>query len=140
MRRDSVPATEPLPRALLAAAAYFTVGGLLEIFLGIWDLPRPLAFWGIWDAVGRGLLHFGLAAMLVERIPLARWVALVYCLATLILHAVVLALAFARAPGVAFPPSVVVRSLYDLPSCALLLPWLRSETAALAFRRPQRRP
>ena len=40
-------------------------------------------------------------------------------------YAVVLALALAGAP-VRFPPSVVVLSLLQVPSCALLLPWLRS--------------
>ncbi len=38
--------------------------------------------------------------------------------------------------AVRFPPSVVVQSLFQVPSCALLLAWLRSPAAAQAFPRP----
>jgi hypothetical protein len=45
----------------------------------------------------------------------------------------VLALAFAQAP-LPIPASVVLKSLYEVPSCAVMLPYLRSAQASLAFR------
>ena len=60
---------------------------------------------------------------------------MVYCLASLATYGVVLAMALGQAP-LAFPRSVVLASLFEVPSCALLLPYLRSAEAALFFRRP----
>jgi hypothetical protein len=50
-------------------------------------------------------------------------------------YAFVLGMAFAQAP-VRFPPSLVLKSLYEVPSCAVMLPYLRSAQASLLFRRP----
>jgi hypothetical protein len=61
--------------------------------------------------------------------------ALVYAVAALVTYAVVLAMALGGAP-VRFPPSVIVQSLLQVPSCAVLVPWLRSPAAARAFTRP----
>jgi hypothetical protein len=60
---------------------------------------------------------------------------MVYCIAAVVTYGIALALAFAEAP-VRFPPSVVLQSLYQVPSCLLLLPYLRSPDAAAAFPRP----
>jgi hypothetical protein len=81
------------------------------------------------------MLHWLVAAGLWRRLALCRTVGIVYCLAALVTYAAVLGLAFGRAP-VRFPPSVIVQSLVQVPSCAVLLPWLRSPKAARAFPRP----
>ena len=143
VRRRTLGAMKPAgaPAGVWVSASFFALSGALEIGLGIWEAPRPLAFWPVWEAIGRGLLHLLLAAGLWRRLALCRSIALVYSLAALVLYAVVLALAFAQAP-VAFPASVVIKSLFEVPSCALLFPYLRSPTAAVLFPRPllARRP
>ena len=112
-----------VPRGVWVTAAYFAVAGLLEIGAALAELPRPLAFWPVWEAVGRGVFHLVLALGLWHRMSLCRSVAMVYCLAVLVMYAVVFVLAFSHAP-VRFPSSLVVKSLIEIPSCALLLPYL----------------
>jgi hypothetical protein len=128
-------AGEGRPRAVWAATAFFVGAGLLEIVLGLREVPEPLSFWPVWETVGRGLLHLALALGIWNRIALCRQVALVYCIAVMLTYAAVLGLALFRAP-IDFPDSVVVQSLYQIPSCALLIPYLRSSQAALTFVRP----
>jgi hypothetical protein len=123
------------PLGVRVTAGFFALGGLIEIGLGLAEAPRPLTFWPVWEALGRSLLYMMVAAGLWRRIALCRSIAMVYCLAALATHAVVLALAFAHAP-VRFPPSVFVHSLYEVPSCALLFPYLRSPRASALFPRP----
>jgi hypothetical protein len=125
----------PLPHGVRWAALFFAANGLAHLGLTLAELPRPLAFWPVWQALGNGLLYALLAFGLMRRVALCRSVAMVYCLATLVTYAVVLAMAFGHAP-LAFPRSIVVSSLFEVPSCALLLPYLRSSEAALFFRRP----
>ena len=128
---------EPAPARSSAASlsiAFFTLSGALEIALAFADAPRP-TFEALWEALGRALLHGLLAAGLWRGYALCRTLAFVYSLAALVTYAVVLALALGGAP-LRFPPSVVVQSLVQVPSCALLLPWLRSPAAARAFPRP----
>ena len=107
----------------------------MDTALTMTDLPRPLAFWPVWQALGGGLLYLLLAVGLIHRFAVCRSLAMVYCLASLVTYAVVLVMAFAKAP-VAFPTSVVIQSLVEVPSCALLLPYLRSSEAASFLRRP----
>ena len=76
-----------------------------------------------------------MALGLWQRIALCRSIAMVYCLAVVPTYAAALALAYADAPF-RFPPSVVLQSLYQVPSCLLLFPYLRSEQASLLFTRP----
>lgn len=128
------PSTTP-PKGVWITAGFFALSGLMEIALGVWELPAPRAFWPVWDALGRGLLHFLLAFGLWRRVALCRSIAMVYCLAVLATYAFALILAFAQAP-VRFPPSVVVQSLFQVPSCALLFPYLRSTRASVLFPRP----
>jgi hypothetical protein len=123
------------PWGVRVTAGFFALGGLIEIVLGLAEAPRPLTFWPMWETLGRSLLYVILAAGLWRRIALCRSIAMVYCLAALATHAVVLALAFAHAP-VRFPTSVFVHSLYEVPSCALLFPYLRSARASALFPRP----
>ena len=123
------------PAGVWVASGFFAVGGLLEIVLGVIELPQPVSFWPLWEALGRSLLYLIVAAGLWRRIALCRSIALVYCLAALATHAIVLALAFTHAP-VRFPTSVFVHSLYEVPSCALLFPYLRSPRASALFPRP----
>ncbi len=123
------------PLGVRVTAGFFALGGLIEIVLGLAEAPRPLTFWPVWEALGRSLLYVILAAGLWRRIALCRSIAMVYCLAALATHAVVLALAFAHAP-VRFPTSVFVHSLYEVPSCALLFSYLRSPRASALFPRP----
>jgi hypothetical protein len=126
---------QEVPTGVWVTAAFFAAGGLLHLGVTLHDLPRPLALWAVWGAVGRALLNVLLAWGLWRRIALCRSVAMVYCLAVLTTDLVLLGLAFARAP-VRFPDSVVWESLYEVPSCALLLPYLRSSRAAALFPRP----
>jgi len=123
------------PTGVWLSALFFTVAGVLEVVLALVDGPQPPRFWPLWEAVGRGLLHGLVAWGLWNRIALCRTIAMVYCLAALATHAVVLALAFTHAP-VRFPTSLFVHSLYEVPSCALLCPYLRSARGAVLFPRP----
>lgn len=113
---------------------FFALSGVLELALAFADTQHPTGV-ALWEALGRALLHWLLAAGLWHGFALCRTLALVYCLAALVTYAWVLALALAGAP-LLFPPSVVGQSLLQVPSCALLLPWLRSPGAARAFSRP----
>jgi hypothetical protein len=124
-----------LPHGVRWAALFFAASGLADLGLTLAELPRPLGFWAVWEALGNGLLYALLAVGLLQRFALCRSVAMVYCLASLVTYAVVLAMALAQAPCT-FPRSVFVSSLFEVPSCALLLPYLRSAEAALFFRRP----
>ena len=125
----------PLPAGVLAAAAFFALSGIVDAALTVAELPKPLAFWPVWQALGGGLLYLLLAAGLLHRFAVCRSLAMVYCLASLVTYAVVLLMAFGQAP-VAFPTSVMIQSLVEVPSCALLLPYLRSSEAASFLRRP----
>jgi len=123
------------PLGVWVSSGFFALGGAIEIVLGLLEMPRPMSFWPVWEALGRSLLYLIVAAGLWRRIALCRSIAMVYCLAALATHAFVLALAFAHAP-VRFPTSVFVHSLYEVPSCALLFPYLRSSRASALFPRP----
>jgi hypothetical protein len=123
------------PRAIWTSAAFFALSGLLEIGLGVAEAPRPITFWPIWEALGRGLLCLLLAGGLWSRLALCRSIAMVYCLAALTTYAVVLGMALLHAP-VQFPLSIVVLSLFQVPSCALLFPFFRSPEASRLFGRP----
>ena len=127
-------ATPTRPRAALLAVAFFAVCSALELGLAFADAPRP-PFVAIWEAAGRAVLPALLAAGLWRGLALGRTFALAYCLAALVTYLVALALALAGVPA-RFPPSVVVQSLIQIPSCALLVPWLRSPAAERAFPRP----
>ena len=122
------------PPGVWLSALFFGVAGLLEIVLALHDAPRPLRFWPLWEALGRGLPHGLVAWGLWERIAVCRTIAMVYCLATLVTYVVVVGLALFGAP-LQYPSLVVVQSLYQVPSCALLLPYLRSPRAAELFPR-----
>lgn len=128
-------ATASAPRGVWVTAAFFAVSGLLEIVLDLRELPFPWPFWPAWEALGRSLLHFLLAFGLWRRIAVCRSIAMVYCIAVVITYLVVLGMAYARAP-VSFPSSLIVHSLYQVPSCLLLFPFLRSPEASLLFPRP----
>jgi len=125
----------PVPRGIWVSAGFFALSGFLEVGLGVFEAPRPLHFWPVWEALGRGLLCLLLAAGLWWRKALCRSIAMVYCLAVLATYAVVLSLAVFHEP-VLFPTSVKVLSLFQVPSCALLFPFLRSAEASRLFPRP----
>jgi hypothetical protein len=116
-------------------AGFFAVGGLLELALTLWEQPQPSSFLPAWEGLGRSLLHGLVALGLWRRLALCRSLAMVYCLAALVTYAAVFTLAFGCAP-VEFPTSLIVKSLYEVPSCALILPYLRSPRASLIFTRP----
>lgn len=126
---------DALPAGARWAALFFALRGVAELGLAGAELPRPLPFWGAWQALGSALLYLLLAAGLRRRFAVCRSLAMVYCLAALVTYSVVLALALGQAP-LLFPRSVFLSSLLEVPSCALLLPYLRSTEAALFFRRP----
>jgi hypothetical protein len=122
------------PRAAVLAVAFFALSGALEIVLVFADSPRP-SVEALWEAFGQALLHGLLAAGLWRGYALCRTLGFVYCLAALLTYGVVLALALGGAPF-HYPPSVIGKSLFQVPSCALLVPWLRSPAAGQAFPRP----
>lgn len=124
----------PLPLAAHLCAGFFVLSGALEMAFP-W-IENPTAG-GVWSAAGQGLLHWLLAVGLWGRLALCRALALVYCLAALVTYGVVLGLALAQAP-VLFPQPIVLMSLVQVPSCAVLFPWLRSPAALVAFPRPLR--
>ena len=124
-----------VPQGVWAAAGFFALAGMLEIVLAVIDRPSEHAFWPIWEGVGRGLIDGLLALGLWNRLALCRTIASLYCIATLITYALVVGMAVAGTPA-RYSPSVVVQSLYHIPSCALLLPYLRSPQAAVVFTRP----
>jgi hypothetical protein len=130
---ESVSGTPP--RAVVVCSAFFLASGVLEIVTAVLEAPRPLSFWPVWEALGRGILHFLLAWGLWNRIALCRSAAMIYCLAVLITYGVVLGLALAGEP-LRYPTSIRVHSLFQVPSCVLLLPYLRSREAARQFLRP----
>ena len=123
------------PRGVWLSAGFFVLSGALEIGLALHDAPRPLAFAALWQALGTGLLHFLLAWGLWRRIALCRSVAMVYCLAVVVTYAAALVLAWSGAP-LRFPASIVVGSLFQVPSCVVLFPFLRSPEASALFPRP----
>ena len=123
------------PAGLLAACLFFAAAGVLELALSLWDLPRPWAFWPAWEAVGRSVFYGLLALGLWHRIAVCRTIALVYCLAAIVLYVAVVGLALAGAP-LRYPGSLVIQSLYQVPSCVLLFAYLRSPRAGAVFTRP----
>jgi hypothetical protein len=123
------------PGGVIAASGFFAGAGLLELVLGLGELASPAGLWAASGVLGRPVPYFVLAAGLWHRYALCRSIAMVYCLAALVTHGVVLGLAFAQAP-VEIPRSLVLSSFYEVPSCVLLLPFLRSPRASLLFPRP----
>ncbi len=126
---------EDVPKGIWVPAAFFAAGGVLEIALAVYETPRPSAFWPLWESLGRAVMHFLVAAGLWRRIAVCRSIAMVYCLAVVPTYAAAIALAYAGAPF-RFPPSLVYQSLYQIPSCLLLFPYLRSDEASSLFARP----
>jgi hypothetical protein len=130
-----MPEGGPMPRGVLLPAAFFAGAGVLELALGIATAPAPTPSWHLWEALGRGTLHLLLAAGLLKRIAICRSIAMIYCLASLTTYGVILALALGHAP-LRYPSGLVVQSLYEVPFCALLFPFLRSRQASVLFTRP----
>lgn len=116
----------------MAAVVFFVAAGGLDLVLSIREIEPPRPFWPVWEAIGRALAHVLLAVGLWQRMALCRTIALVYCLASVIVYLFALALAWSQAP-VRFPDSVVLQSVLQVPSCVLLFGWLRSDAAGRAF-------
>lgn len=130
-----MPLSSSTPRGVWLSAGFFVVSGVLEVALALHEAPRPVPFDSVWQALGGALLHFLLAWGLWRRIAVCRTVAMVYCLAVVVTYLAALVLALVHAP-LRFPPSVVVQSLFQVPSCVLLFPFLRSAQASVLFPRP----
>lgn len=135
MAAPAVTRTSTTPPGVWLPAAFFAVSGVLEVGLAVHDAPHPVPLTTVWQATGAGLLHFLLAWGLWRRIALCRSVAMVYCLAVVMTYLSALGLALAHAP-LRFPSYVVVQSLFQVPSCVLLFPFLRSPAASALFPRP----
>ena len=134
-RRSRVTQSTSTSPGVWLSALFFAVSGVLEIALAVHDAPHPVPFLTLWQASGAGLLHFLLAWGLWRRIAFCRSVAMVYCLAAIVTYVIAVGLALAHAP-LRFPSSVVVQSLFQVPSCVLLFPFLRSPAASALFTRP----
>ena len=89
----------------------------------------------MWEAAGRALLSWGLGWGLFRRLALFRTIASVYCLVMLLTYLAVLGLAYSQATAV-YPEALIIESVYEIPSCILLLPYLRSPEAIEVFSRP----
>jgi hypothetical protein len=122
------------PPGVWLTVVFFAASGVLEILLALHDAPRPVPFTTLWQASGTAVLHFLVAWGLWNRIALCRSVAMVYCIAVVVTYLSALALALGQAP-LRFPAYVVVQSLFQVPSCVLLFPFLRSPAAAAMFPR-----
>jgi hypothetical protein len=118
-------------RGVALAAAFFALAGLLEVALALAAPGNER----LGPALGRGAIDGLMALGLARRIALCRTIALVYCLASVTTYAVVLALALGHAPF-RFPQSIVVQSLFEVPSCSVLFLYLRSSRASAVFTRP----
>jgi hypothetical protein len=132
---DAPRAPARVPAGVWWASAFFAVAGVLELALGLWELPQPVPFWPAWEALGRAILYWLMSWGLWRRLALCRSIALVHCLAVVVTYAVVVAMALARAP-VHFPASVIIQSLYQVPSGVVLFAFLRKPSAAALFPRP----
>jgi len=122
-------------RPVVLAAAFFVAAGLLEIGLGWTGARHTSDHWRLWEALARGGLDLLVALGLSRRFAICRTIALVYCLASVTTYAAVLALALGQA-AFRFPPAVVAQSLFEVPSCSLLILYLRSPRASATFTRP----
>ena len=125
---------ERTPTGARVLSAFFFLEGILEVLLATLAPPKPLDFWSVWEAGGRGLIAASVGIGLLKRLSFCRSVAIVYCVLILATYAGVFAMAFGQAAVV--PLSVVLDSLYQIPSCALLLPYLASAEASELFSRP----
>lgn len=121
-------------RGVFLVSGFFVVGGLLHLGLAIFAAPSGPEFWAIWEAAGRGILSAALGWGLFRRLSLFRSVALIYCVLMLLTYLSALVLAYTRAPAV-FPSALILESLYEIPSCALLLSYLSSSEAGVVFSR-----
>ncbi len=116
------------------AVGFFVVAGVLEVALPALTSPGPPSPVRVWEASGRGTLDLLVALGLWKRLALVRTVAMVYCLGALVTYGAALAFAWASAPF-HFSRALVLGSLFEVPSCAVLYRWLRSQTAAAIFTR-----
>lgn len=123
------------PPGLYWSAAFFVGAGLLELVLPLTTDPGPRPFVRLWESAGKATLDLLVAYGLWNRIAIVRSVAMVYCLGAITAYLAALALAWSGAPF-RYPQSLVIGSLFEVPSCALLYPWLRSPAASAVFTRP----
>lgn len=134
MAHEAQPRIPLAPAGVWVPVLFFLGGGVLELACTLVDAAGAPPLSAAWNGLGRSLLNVLLAAGLWHRYALCRSVAIVYCLAAVVTHLAAVGLALGQAP-LHFPPSVVVLSLYEVPSCLLLLPHLRSRRAAELFPR-----
>ena len=121
-------------RGVYAAVGFFALGGILHFALAAAIPDHPREFWDLWDAAGRGLLSWGVAWGLWKRLSLFRSIATVYCVVMLLTYLVALGIAYSGKPA-AHPLSLVIESVYEIPSCALLVPYFVSPEATQVFSR-----
>ena len=116
-------------------AAFFVLAGVLDFLLSVFASGHPPRFDDAWTASGRLILNVLLAVGLWHRIWLCRPIALIYCIATITVYSTAILLAVTGQP-LAFPPSIVVSSVFEVPLCVLVYRWLRSAEADRLFSRP----
>ena len=125
----------PRPAGLYWSTGFFVAAGMLEIVLPMTTDPGSLTLVRLWEATGKATLDFLVAFGLWKRVALVRSVAMVYCLGAIVAYAAAIAFAWSGAPF-RYPWALVIASLFEVPSCALLYPWLRSAEAGSVFTRP----
>jgi hypothetical protein len=123
-----------VPLGLRSSVAFFLATGVLEVLIPFLTEPDARRFVKLWEATGRALLAFLVAAGLLRRLALARSIAMAYCLCVPIVYLAALSFALAGAP-LRYPPSLILGGLFQVPACAALYPWLRSRAAAVLFTR-----
>jgi hypothetical protein len=109
--------------------------GVLEAVLPALTDPAARSFVRVWEATGRGTFDLLVAFGLWKRVAIVRTLAMIYCLGAILTYAAALGLAWIAAPF-HFSRALVLSSLFEVPSCAVLYPWLRSSRAAAIFTRP----
>jgi hypothetical protein len=127
--------SSPPSRGARLAALFFIASGLLDVALTIFASDRPVGFDAVWAAAGRGLLSLLVALGLWNRLAFCRSLALVYCLGSTVSYLAALLLALTHQP-LHFPPSIVLGSAFEVPSCVVLFGYLRSPAASSEFVNP----
>ena len=128
------PSPQPRPPGLYWSTGFFVAAGLLEVLLPVTTDPGSRNFVRLWEATGKATFDFLVAFGLWKRVALVRSIAMVYCLGAILAYTAALAFAWAGAPF-RYPQALVIASLFEVPSCALLYPWLRSPAAGVLFSR-----
>lgn len=133
---DEPPQAESWPPpGVWMPAVFFVLAGLLDFILSVFAAGHPARFDDAWTASGRVTMNLLLAIGLWKRVWLCRTIAQAYCLGAIGVYTIAILFALTRQP-LAFPPSIIIGSLFEVPFCAVVYRHLRSPEAVRLFSRP----